>query len=210
METRTEIGEGANLSSWLAAATHDATTSIDLWHQNPHLPRRILSGITFDIVLAKQRLVELAYEILHRYEQPLGPAVAFANLSYAAVLVPRGTDGRWKALMATSHWSQHPPRPTCLGPGHAIRVPALLPQPGDTTTRWLKPPDEDLSIGRAPLLTSPAPLARCLTEARILLAPDTEPTTLRRAVSAVRSALRSPRGRDDDDCRTDTHHSRPS
>lgn len=104
METRTEFGESEQLSAWFAAATPSPDTAIELWRQNPHLPCRLVSGIIFEVVLADRRLVELAYDVLHQYQQPLGPAVAFANLSSAAVLIPRGTGVRWNDLMATSHW----------------------------------------------------------------------------------------------------------
>ncbi|MET9293069.1 hypothetical protein [Streptomyces sp. NPDC003077] len=180
------------MSSWLAAATPTPEIAIERWRQNPHLPRRLTSGITFDIVLADQRIVELAYEILRRYQQQLGPAVAFANLGSAAVFVPRGTAVRWNALMAASHWPERMRRPACLGQGHAIRVPAPSPPPFPVVARWLEAPGDCLSIGRGPLLTSPAPLSRCLAEARSVLMPNNERTPMRRALCAVRSALRTP------------------
>jgi hypothetical protein len=191
METRTENGESERLSAWFAAAAPEPAHAVGLWRLNPHLPRRLLSGITFDVVLADRPLVELAYRILRRYQQPLGPAVLFAGLSSAAVLVPHGTEARWSDLVANSSWPERLSRPICLGRGHTIQVPALSPRLADVAARWLEQPDENLATGRGPLLTSPAPLARCLAEACTLLATGTELTSLRRAVPAGQSALRA-------------------
>lgn len=109
------------------------------------------------------------------------------------ILVPLGAADRWQPVMATSRWPDRFPRPKCLGRRgeHKIQVPAPSPRP-DATTRWLEPPADDLLPGRGSLFTSPAPLVRCLTEACTILAPEAERTPLRRAVSAVRSVLRSP------------------
>ncbi|MEU0942298.1 hypothetical protein ABZ379_05795 [Streptomyces canus] len=191
MQTR-EIAEHELVSAWLSAATGHPETATTLWRENPHLPRRLRCGLTFDIVLADRSLIEAAYRLLDQYEQPLGPAVVFTNLRSAAVLVPRGTGAGWSGLMAASQWPARSPRPACLGEGHAIRVPALAPRPTSGFVRWLVSPDGEQSVGGTPLLTSPAPLARCLSEAGALLAPP-EPTPLSRAVSAVRSVLPSPK-----------------
>lgn len=194
METRTETGESSELSAWLAAATPDPELSLDRWALHPHLPRRLDCGVLFDVVLAKQALVQATFSILQRYEQPLGPAVVFGNIGSSAILVPPGTAERWRPLTATSRWPDRFPRPVCLGRrgGHKIQVPAPSPLPNNTTALWLERPADDLVPGRGPLLTSPAPLARCLTEASTLLAPDPESTSMRRAVSAGRLILRSP------------------
>ncbi|WP_416971621.1 hypothetical protein [Streptomyces sp. 4F14] len=149
--------------------------------------------MTFDIVLADQKLVEEAYRLLTRYEQPTGPAVLFANLRCAAVMVPVGTVHRWNGLMANSLWPERTSRPCCLGRDNMIRVPAL--QPSSLAARWLVAPDDDQAIDGAPLLTSPPPLARCLAEARSLLEPLARPmarTPLRRAGAVVRSVLPAP------------------
>ncbi|MGW1815351.1 hypothetical protein ACWCQM_17560 [Streptomyces sp. NPDC002125] len=148
--------------------------------------------MTFDVVLADRQLIEAAYRLLIQYEQPLGPAVRFTSLRSAAVLVPSGTVESWSSLVAASQWPSGLPRPTCLGKGHAILVPAPTPRSATGVAQWLVPPDDDQAIGGAPLLTSPAPLARCLAEALSLHAPA-ERAPLRRAVAVVRSALPSPR-----------------
>ncbi|MET9731993.1 hypothetical protein ABZZ79_15470 [Streptomyces sp. NPDC006458] len=93
--------------------------------------------------------------------------------------------------MATSAWPERVPRPTCLGPGNAILVPALAPRPTAGLARWLVPPDDEQTIGGTPLLTSPVQLARCLSEARTALTRPAEPTPLSRAMSAVMSVLPS-------------------
>ncbi|MEV7885131.1 hypothetical protein ACWD3I_25600 [Streptomyces sp. NPDC002817] len=191
MQTR-EIAEHEIVSAWLSAATSHPEAATALWHENPHLPRRLRGGMTFDIVLADRSLIHAAYRLLNQYEQPLGPAVVFTNLRSAAVLVPRGTGACWYSLMAASQWPDRLPRPACLGEGHAILVPALAPRPTSGIVRWLVPPDGEQSVGGTPLLTSPAPLARCLSEAGVLLA-SPERTPLSRAVSAVRSVLPSPK-----------------
>ncbi|MDT3395241.1 hypothetical protein RKE29_01010 [Streptomyces sp. B1866] len=182
METRTEIGESERLSAWLATATTEPAAAVDLWRRNPNRPRCLLSGIAFDAVLADRRLVELAYDILRRYGQPLGPAVLGAHRGFAAVLVPYGTEPRWNDLMATVRWAERLSRPTCLGRGQAVQVPPLSLGRADTVVRWLEAPDDDLPMGSGPLLTSPAPLARCLAEARSLLPLTTERTTSGRTV----------------------------
>ncbi|MFM9647779.1 hypothetical protein ACKI1S_16725 [Streptomyces galilaeus] len=189
MRTR-EIAEHETVSAWFSAATAHPETATALWHENPHLPRRLGCGLTFDIVLSDRSLIEAAYRLLDQYEQPLGPAVLFSNLRHAAVLVPRGTGAGWYGLMAASQWPERLPRPACLGEGHAILVPALVPRPTFGLVRWLVPPDGEQSVGGVPLLTSPVPLARCLSEAGALLAP-VERTPLSRAVSAFRSVLPS-------------------
>ncbi|MEU9167668.1 hypothetical protein AB0D34_07695 [Streptomyces sp. NPDC048420] len=191
MQTR-EIAEHEIVSAWFSVATGHPETATGVWHENPHLPRRLGCGMTFDIVLTDRCLIEAAYRLLDQYEQPLGPAVVFTNLRSAAVLVPRGTGEVWYSLMAASQWPDRLPRPACLGEGHAILVPALAPRPTSGIVRWLVPPDGEQSVGGTPLLTSPAPLARCLSEACALLAPP-ERTPLSRAVSAVRSVLPSPK-----------------
>ena len=188
METR-EVAEVEALSAWFATATPDPDLAVSLWRENPHLPRRLQCGVTFDIVMADRSLISTAYRLLAQYEQPLGPAVAFTNLRSAAVLVPAGTAPRWNGLMATAQWPERRPRPACLSVGHVILVPA--PQPAGLLAQWLQPPDDEQAIGGTPLLTSPVPLARCITEAQALLG-LTERTSMRRTVSAVRLLLRSP------------------
>ncbi|MFJ2217661.1 hypothetical protein ACIQVO_37460 [Streptomyces sp. NPDC101062] len=166
METRAApLGESERLSAWLAIAAPDPALAAEQWRQNPRLPRRIQCGITFDVVLADRGLLKSAYEILHRYRQPLGPAVIFEYLREGAVLVPRGTAARWRALVGASAWPERMARPVCLGLGHAIRVPAVESVRA-ADVRWLVAPDMNLPIGPGPLLTGPAQLARCLAEAR--------------------------------------------
>ncbi|MFI0219091.1 hypothetical protein [Streptomyces lydicus] len=189
METH-EIAESAAVSAWLSAATVHPAASADLWQENPHIPRRLLCGVTFDIVLADRQLIETAYQLLAQYEQPLGPALTFVNLRSAAVLVPPGTTVRWNGLVAASQWSERLPRPACLGTGHAILVPALAPQPTAGHVHWLISPDNEQGIGGAPLLTSPVPLARCLAEARALHTAALR-SPLSRVVSVVKAVLPS-------------------
>ncbi|QOV40180.1 hypothetical protein IM697_18330 [Streptomyces ferrugineus] len=188
METR-EVAEVEALSAWFATATPDPDLAVSLWRENAHLPRRLQCGMAFDIVMADRSLISTAYRLLAQYEQPLGPAVLFTSLRSAAVLVPVGTALRWNSLMATAQWPERRPRPACLSAGHVILVPA--PRPAGLLAQWLEPPDDEQAIGGAPLLTSPVPLARCITEAQALLGPP-ERTPLRRTVSAVRSLLHSP------------------
>ncbi|MET7573374.1 hypothetical protein ABZT04_33490 [Streptomyces sp. NPDC005492] len=188
MET-CERAEAEALSAWFATATPKPETAVSLWRENPHLPRRLKCGVTFDVVMADRSLIKKAYGLLAQYEQPLGPAVLFTSLRSAAVLVPVGTALRWNGLMATAQWPERRPRPACLSDGHMIIVPA--PRPAGLLAQWLEPPDDEQAIGGTPLLTSPVPLARCITEAQALLGP-TERTPLRRTVSAVRSLLHSP------------------
>ncbi len=188
MET-CERAETEALSAWFATAAPDPNTAIALWEENPHLPRRLQCGVAFDIVMADRSLVGMAYRLLAQYEQPLGPAVLFTNLRSAAVLVPVGTASRWHGLMATAKWPERQPRPACLSVGHVILVPSS--RPASLLARWLEPPDDEQIIGGAPLLTSPVPLARCITEAQALLGPSKRPP-LRRTVSAVRTLLHSP------------------
>jgi hypothetical protein len=192
METR-EIAESAPVSKWFSLAAPYPGMASGLWQENPHLPRRLACGVTFDIVLAGLPLIESAYRLLARYEQPLGPAVTFTNLRSAAVLVPLGTSARWPGLMSASQWPERVPRPACLGLNHAILIPALAPRPTAGLVRWLVPPDDEQTIGGTPLLTSPVPLARCLAEAHAPLVSPVERTPLSRAVSAVRSVLPSPK-----------------
>lgn len=193
METGEMVdAESAALSVWFSAATPCPATSAGLWRTNPHLPRRLECGVTFDIVLADRHLIEAAYRLLAQYEQPLGPAVEFTSLRSGAVLVPCGTGESWSSLMAASQWPGRLPRPACLGKGHAILVPAPAPRSETGVAQWLVPPDDEQVVGGAPLLTSPAPLARCLAEALALRAP-LERTPLRRAVTAVKSVLPSSR-----------------
>ena len=184
--------ESAALSVWFSAATPCPATSTGLWRTNPYLPRRLECGVTFDIVLADRHLIEAAYRLLAEYEQPLGPAVAFTSLRSAAVRVPCGTSESWSSLMAASQWPGRLPRPACLGERHAILVPAPAPRSGAGVARWLVPPDDEQVIGGTPLLTSPAPLARCLAEALTLHLP-LERSPLSRAMTAVRSVLPSTR-----------------
>lgn len=184
--------ESAALSVWFSAAAPCPAAATALWQTNPHLPRRLECGVTFDIVLADRQLIEAAFRLLAQYEQPLGPAVRFTSLRSAAVLVPCGTSGSWNSLIAASQWPGRLFRPACLGQGHAILVPAPAPRSGAGVARWLVPPDDEQVIGGTPLLTSPAPLARCLAEALALRAP-LERSPLGRAVTAVKSVLPSPR-----------------
>ncbi|MFI2790867.1 hypothetical protein ACH5A0_34425, partial [Kitasatospora sp. NPDC018614] len=88
-----EIAESTALSVWFSTATPCPDTAASLWQENPHLPRRLECGVTFDVVLADRQLIEAAYRLLAQYEQPLGPAVRFTSLRSAAVLVPNGTVG---------------------------------------------------------------------------------------------------------------------
>ncbi|MGC4916352.1 hypothetical protein [Streptomyces albogriseolus] len=187
-----EIAESTALSVWFSMATPCPDTSASKWQENPHLPRRLTCGVTFDVVLADRLLIEAAYRLLAQYEQPLGPAVKFTSLRSAAVLVPSGTVESWSSLMAASQWPGGFPRPACLGKGHAILVPAPAARLATGVAQWLVRPDDEQVIGGAPLLTSPSPLARCLAEVLTLHAPA-ERTPLRRAVAVVKSALPSSR-----------------
>ncbi|KUN02064.1 hypothetical protein AQI95_28710 [Streptomyces yokosukanensis] len=74
---------------------------------------------------------------------------------------------------------------------HKIQMTVASLRP-DATTRWPEPPTDGLVPERGALFTSPAPPARCLTEACTILAPSPERTPLSKAASAVRSVLRSP------------------
>ncbi|MFF4456803.1 hypothetical protein [Streptomyces goshikiensis] len=188
---RTAVGERDHLSLWLAEATREPTTSVELWRQHPQLPRRLRTGLTFDAVLAEGALVATAIAILQVYEQPVGPVIVYPYLGCAAVLVPCGTAARWSEL--TAHWPSKTPRPLCLGQGHALQVPPPSPRGTTVPARWLKPPDPEQIIGETPLLTNPSALTRCLAEARALLTTGAEPKPLQRAVGAVRSALRAPK-----------------
>ncbi|MER5210932.1 hypothetical protein ABT063_10210 [Streptomyces sp. NPDC002838] len=192
METCTVTGEPERLSAWFAAATPSPAESMSAWHRTPDFPRRLPTGITFDVVLAHRTLVELAYDILRRYEQTVGPAVRFTNLTTAAVLVPPGTAARWGKLVAGASWLDRSAVPMCLGAGHAVRIPGLTPSAQGVPVEWLEAPNTESAIGDAPLLTAPVQLVRCLAEARSLLAPDDERSPLSRAVSAVRAVLRAP------------------
>ncbi|MFE7114551.1 hypothetical protein ACFU99_03905 [Streptomyces sp. NPDC057654] len=192
METHTVTGEHRSLSAWFAAATPSPADALTTWRLAPQHPRRLATGIIFDVVLADRALVELAYEILHRYQQTLGPAIRFTNLTTAAVLVPAGTQVRWARLMANSSWPERIVAPVCLGRDHALRIPGLLPLESNMQVEWLEAPNIESAIGDAPFLTSPAQLVRCLAEARSLLTPDDERSTLSRAVSAVRAVLHTP------------------
>ncbi|MFI7095406.1 hypothetical protein [Streptomyces lydicus] len=191
METCTATGEHERLSAWFAAATSSPAASMAAWRLTPHIPRQLSIGITFDVVLAERSLVELTYEILRQYEQTLGPAIRFTNLSTVAVLVPPGTAARWSGLVANATWSSHKALPICIGRDHTVRIPGISPAASGVLVEWLQAPSTDSAIGGAPLLTSPAPLVRCLAEARSLLAPDDERSPLGRAVSAVRAVIRS-------------------
>ncbi|GGL61653.1 hypothetical protein GCM10010129_01530 [Streptomyces fumigatiscleroticus] len=206
METR-GFAESERLSAWFAAATPHAATATAEWCAKPHLPRRLHCGVTFDVVVADRHLVGEAYRLLALYQQPLGPAVAFAGRRFAAVLVPPATQQRWSQLMATTPWPSRFPEPVCLGAGHTIRIPAPAARSAGTAVRWLEPPDEEQAIGGTPLLTGPAQLARCLTEAGNLLAPQVR-TSRRGTVAAVRPdrSCIPFRGRDDEDSRTDAAH----
>ncbi|MFH8407611.1 hypothetical protein ACH4FX_22875 [Streptomyces sp. NPDC018019] len=193
METRTATGEREHerLSAWFATATPAPVEALTAWRLNSRYPRRLSTGITFDVVLADRSLVELSYKILRRYEQTLGPALRFTNLTTAAVLVPPGTAARWSGLVSGSSWTNRR-IPVCLGWGHAIRIPGTSPPPQGVSVEWLQAPSTESAIGGAPLLTSPVPLVRCLAEARSILYPDEQRSPLGRAVSAVRAVLRSP------------------
>jgi hypothetical protein len=160
MVTHTAVlpNEPDTLSPWLAKAAPQPDTAADLWRLNPALPRRLLCGIVFDVVLCSQALAEAAYRILAQYEQPLGPALVLPSLGAAAVFVPPGTDARWPELITASQWPEQTPHPACLGQGHAIRIPALASGGAATATRWLQLPE--VPDGFPPHLTSPVPLAR--------------------------------------------------
>ncbi|MDJ0466045.1 hypothetical protein [Streptomyces sp. H27-C3] len=190
MDTCTVTGEPERLSAWFAAATPSPAESMNAWLRTPDFPRRLPTGINFDVVLAPLTLIELAYDILRRYEQTVGPAVRFTNLTTAAVLVPPGTAARWGSLVAGASW--YDAVPTCLGTGHAVRIPGLAPSAPGVPVAWLEAPSAESVVGDAPLLTAPVQLVRCLAEARSLLTPDDERSPLSRAVSAVRAVLRSP------------------
>jgi hypothetical protein len=193
METCTVTGDNESLSAWFAKAASSLAESIAAWQLTPGFPRHLSTGITFDVVLADRSLVELSYEILRRYEQTVGPAVRFTNLTTAAVLVPAGTQARWNRLSTGSSWPDWKAVPTCLGRGHAMRIPGIAPLEPGVPMEWLKAPSTESAIGDAPLLTSPVPLVRCLAEARSILTPDDdERSPLSRAVSAVRAILRTP------------------
>lgn len=192
MDTCTVAGEPERLSEWFASATPSPAESMSAWRRTPNFPRRLPTGITFDVVLAPRPLIELAYDILFRYEQTVGPAVRFTNLTTAAVLVPSGTAARWGRLVAGDSWRNRSAVPTCLGTGHAVRIPGLAPSAQGVPVEWLEAPSTDSAIGGAPLLTAPVQLVRCLAEARSLLTPDDERSPLSRAVSAVRVVLRAP------------------
>ncbi|MEU3315819.1 hypothetical protein ABZ743_24525 [Streptomyces sp. NPDC006662] len=187
----TAMSERDHLSLWLAEATKEPATSVDLWRQHPHLPRRLRTGLTFDAVLAEGALVTTAISILRLYEQPVGPVIIYPHVGCAAVLVPRGTAVRWSEL--TTHWPRRLPRPLCLGRGHALQIPAPAPRGPVVPARWLEPPNPDKMIGDSPLLTNPSALTRCLAEARALLTDDAEPRPVQRAMFAIRSALRAPK-----------------
>lgn len=173
------------MTAWLAKAAPMRSAAVDMWRLNPARPRRLLCGIVFDIVVCRHVLVEGAYRLLDQYEQPLGPALVLPALGLAAVLVPKGTDTKWSALVEATQWPDGISRPTCLGEGHAIQVPA--PKSGGTSaTRWLQPPE--VTAGFPPHLTNPVPLARCLDEARSELRP-TRMKRRRRTVTAARLGL---------------------
>ncbi|MFF8917420.1 hypothetical protein ACF08M_29955 [Streptomyces sp. NPDC015032] len=185
-------GEHDRLSAWFAAATPSPAESMSAWLHAPDFPRRLPTGITFDVVLAHCSLIELAYDILRRYEQTVGPAVRFTNLTTAAVLVPPGTADRWGKLITGVSWLEEKAVPTCLGTGHAVRIPGITPSTQSVPVEWLEAPSTESAIGDAPLLTAPVQLVRCLAEARSLLAPDDEWGPLSRAASAVRAVLQAP------------------
>lgn len=173
-----EPGEHRELSAWFAEATPSPRDALEGWRRSPNEARRLNTGITFDAVLAEVPLLELAHSILRSYEQPVGPAVTYDNLACAIVLVPRGTAIRWDELIAPTEWPRHPRRPICLGPGHAIKIPPICTTAPSTRAvgviaRWLIPPGEDLPVTATSMLTSPAPLARCLVEARAAYARQT-------------------------------------
>jgi hypothetical protein len=159
------------------------------WRRAPHYPRRLSTGITFDIVLAPSSLVGLAYNVLNRYEQTVGPAVRFTNLNTAAVLVPLGTAARWRHLVTSASGLDGQAVPTCLGTGHAVRIPGIVPSGHDVPVEWLKPPSVDAVVGGAPLLTAPVQLVRCLAEARSLLALNDQRIPLNEAASAIQAVL---------------------
>ncbi|MER6723123.1 hypothetical protein [Streptomyces halstedii] len=113
METRTVTGEPERLSAWFAAATPSPTESMSSWRRTPNFPRRLPTGVAFDVVLAFRTLIELAYDILRRYAQTVGPAVRFTNLATAAVLAPPGTPDRWSNLFVGGSWLDRSAVPTC-------------------------------------------------------------------------------------------------
>lgn len=191
MESCTVTGESERVSAWFAATPPSPVESMTAWRRTPGFPRRLPTGITFDVVLAHRALVELSYDILRRYEQTVGPAVRFTNLTAAAVLVPPGTAARWGKLIAGASWLDRCAVPMCLGAGHSVRIPGLAPSGQDVPVEWLEVPSTESAIGDAPLLTAPVQLVRCLSEARFLLAPDDGRSPFSRAVSAVRSVLRA-------------------
>lgn len=195
MEDRTATGEHERLSAWFAGATPSPVESMATWRLAPDCPRRLATGITFDVVLARSSLIELSYNILRRYGQTVGPAIRFTSLPTAAVLVPAGTAARWSRLITDTSWSDRTavPMPICLGRGHAVHIPGTTLLAQDAPVEWLEAPNGDLTIGDAPLLTAPVQLVRCLTEARSLLTPPGDGrNSPGRAVSVVRVALPAP------------------
>ncbi|WP_414169176.1 hypothetical protein ACMATS_25240 [Streptoverticillium reticulum] len=198
METRSSPQvESHGLTSWLAKAAPHPDTAATAWTLNPALPRRLRTGVTFDVVLAERPLVEAAYRILERYEQPLGPALVFPPLRLGVILVPCGTSTRWSELVSTPEWGPHTRRPACLGRNHMIQVPASAPT-ATSTSRWLQPPDDDLTPGLAPFLTAPVQLVRCLAEASRLVRPQSDrpapASSLRKKAAVVaRTVLLTPR-----------------
>ncbi|WP_158709193.1 hypothetical protein [Streptomyces globisporus] len=184
--------EPERISAWFAASTPSPEESMTVWRRTPDFPRRLPTGITFDVVLAPLTLVEMAYGILRQYEQTVGPAVRFTNLTTAAVLVPLGTAARWGNLVAGTPWLDRSAAPGCLGAGHAVRIPGLAPSAQGVPVDWLEAPSAESAIGDAPLLTAPVQLVRCLAEARSLLASGDVRSPLSRAVSAVRAVPLAP------------------
>ncbi|MCX4501184.1 hypothetical protein AB0G82_17280 [Streptomyces anulatus] len=192
METCTVASEPDRMSAWFAASTPSPEESMTAWRRTPDFPRRLPTGITFDVVLAPPALVEMAYRILRQYEQTVGPAVRFTNLATAAVLVPPGTAARWGNLVAGASWPDRSAVPACLGAGHAVRIPGLAPSAQGVPVDWLEAPSAESAIGDAPLLTAPVQLVRCLAEARSLLTPGDVRSPISRAASAVRAVLLAP------------------
>ncbi|WP_329355401.1 hypothetical protein [Streptomyces anulatus] len=187
MGTCTVTREPERMSAWFAASTPSPEESINVWRRTPDFPRRLPTGITFDVVLAPLALVEMAYRILRQYEQTGGPAVRFTNLATAAVLVPPGTATHWGNLVAGTPWLDRSAAPACLGAGHAVRIPGLAPSAQGVPVEWLEAPSAESAIGDVPLLTAPVQLVRCLAEACSLLAPGDVRSSFFRAASTVRA-----------------------
>ncbi|MFJ9112611.1 hypothetical protein [Streptomyces sp. NPDC102283] len=88
METCTTTSEPELMSAWFAASTPSPEESLTVWRRTPDFPRRLPTGITFDVVLAAPWLTGPA--------SVLAGAADFVSLPRMTEALTDATDTEWE------------------------------------------------------------------------------------------------------------------